>query len=106
MKNLYNDHPFLAGILALFSGLAVTLAFVLIAESFSFDAMVPFVEVVPMIAVPAGMAVAAACFIRVIRLEPKDTPASRMKVGFCAMVIVMTPFFVLSCATSLIKLLF
>ena len=106
MKKLYDAHPFLSGIFCLFSGLVITLAFVLAAELFSLDVIVALVEIIPMIAVPAGMVLAAICFIRVIRLEPKDTSASRMKTGFCAMVVVMAPFFVFSCAASLIKLMF
>lgn len=106
MKNLYKNHPFLAGILSMFSGLAVALILVLVSGALQSDAFPAFVNGVCLIAIPAGLVLAAICFIRVIRLEPKNTPGSVMKTGFCGMIVAMAPIYALVCISSLIQLIF
>ena len=105
MKSLYENHPFIAGILSLFSGLLITLATILLLDLFLPEAGTAFAYIVADIAIPAGIILAALCFIRVIKLEAKDAPRNLPKIGFCGMVIIMAPFFTITCATSLIKLL-
>ena len=106
MKDLYENRPFLCGILFLFSGPLITLAAILLPDCFFPGASSVFAYIAADVAIPAGMALASLCFLRVIRLEPKNTRESLLKTGFCAMIIVMTPIFILTCTISLIRLLF
>lgn len=106
MKDFYNDHPFVSGILSLFSGLLLTLALFLIFDPVMGASAAQFLECFALIAIPVGMVFAAACFIRFLRQEPKNPPADRIKTFFCRMIIAMTPFFVMICLSSLLTNLF